>query len=79
LWIYGTSDKADKSLYDLDMTVPFALVLGTEGKGVRRLVAEQCDQLVSIPMLGSVSSLNVSVATGVCCFEALRQRNLNKA
>ncbi|HBE92769.1 MAG TPA: 23S rRNA (guanosine(2251)-2'-O)-methyltransferase RlmB [Gammaproteobacteria bacterium] len=78
IWIYGTSDKADKSLYDLDMTVPFALVLGTEGKGVRRLVAEQCDQLVSIPMLGSVSSLNVSVATGVCCYEALRQRKLNK-
>ena len=78
LWIYGTSDKADKSFYDLDMTVPFALVLGTEGKGMRRLVAEQCDQLVRIPMLGSVSSLNVSVATGVCCFEALRQRSIKK-
>ena len=76
LWIYGTSDKAEKSIYQLDFNEPFALVLGTEGKGVRRLVAEQCDQLVSIPMQGSVSSLNVSVATGVCCYEALRQRNL---
>ena len=74
LWIYGTSDRADRSLYDLDLSVPFALVLGTEGRGIRRLVVEQCDQLASIPMLGSVSSLNVSVAAGVCCYEALRQR-----
>lgn len=74
LWVYGTSDKAEKSLYDLDLAGPFALVLGTEGKGMRRLVTEQCDQLVSIPMMGSVSSLNVSVATGVCCYEAVRQR-----
>ena len=76
LWVIGTSDKADKNLYQVDFTVPFALVLGTEGKGIRRLVKEHCDELVSIPMQGSVSSLNVSVASGVCCYEALRQRQL---
>lgn len=76
LWIVGTSDKAEKNLYQVDFTVPFALVLGTEGKGIRRLVSEHCDELVSIPMQGSVSSLNVSVASGVCCYEALRQRQL---
>ena len=74
LWIFGTSDKADKSLYEVNFTVPFALVLGAEGKGMRRLVSEHCDELVSIPMKGTVSSLNVSVASGVCCYEALRQR-----
>ena len=74
LWVFGTSDKAEKSLYQVNFTDAFALVLGTEGKGMRRLVAENCDELVSIPMLGTVSSLNVSVASGVCCYEALRQR-----
>ena len=78
LWIVGTSDKAEKNLYQVDFTVPFALVLGAEGKGIRRLVSEHCDELVSIPMQGSVSSLNVSVASGVCCYEALRQRMLGK-
>jgi 23S rRNA (guanosine2251-2'-O)-methyltransferase len=75
LWVYGTSDQAEHTIYELDLRQPFVLVLGTEGKGMRRLVAEQCDQLASIPMLGSVSSLNVSVAAGVCCYEALRQRS----
>jgi 23S rRNA (guanosine2251-2'-O)-methyltransferase len=74
LWVIGTSDKADDTVYHADFTVPFALVLGAEGKGMRRLVSEQCDELLTIPMRGSVSSLNVSVAAGVCCFEALRQR-----
>ena len=74
LWVFGTSDKAEKNLYEVDFTVPFALVLGAEGKGMRRLVTEHCDELVSIPMKGTVSSLNVSVASGVCCYEALRQR-----
>lgn len=74
VWVYGTSDQASQTLYELDLRQPFVLVLGTEGRGMRRLVAEQCDQLVRIPMLGSVSSLNVSVAAGVCCYEALRQR-----
>jgi len=76
LWIMGTSDKAEKSLYQADFTVPFALVLGAEGKGMRRLVTEHCDELLTIPMKGSVSSLNVSVTAGVCCYEALRQRQL---
>ena len=74
LWIFGTSDKAENNLYQADFTVPFALVLGAEGKGMRRLVTEHCDELLTIPMKGSVSSLNVSVAAGVCCYEALRQR-----
>lgn len=76
LWVFGTSDKADKTVYDVNFTVPFALVLGAEGKGMRRLVTEHCDELVSIPMNGTVSSLNVSVASGVCCYEALRQRQM---
>jgi 23S rRNA (guanosine2251-2'-O)-methyltransferase len=76
LWIYGTSDRAEKNLYQLDLTTSFAIVLGAEGKGIRRLVAEQCDELVSLPMQGSVSSLNVSVAAGVCVYEAMRQRML---
>jgi len=75
LWIFGTSDKAERTLYDLDLASPFALVLGTEGKGMRRLVSEHCDELVRIPMRGTVSSLNVSVAAAVCCYEALRQRD----
>jgi 23S rRNA (guanosine2251-2'-O)-methyltransferase len=74
LWVFGTSDKAEKNLYEVNFTVPFALVLGAEGKGMRRLVSEHCDELISIPMQGTVNSLNVSVASGVCCYEALRQR-----
>jgi 23S rRNA (guanosine2251-2'-O)-methyltransferase len=74
IWIIGTGDAADASLYETDLAGPLALVMGAEGKGMRRLTAEQCDQLVAIPMQGSVSSLNVSVATGVCLFEAVRQR-----
>ena len=77
LWIFGTTDHAEKSLYQLDFTGPFALVLGAEGKGMRRLVEEHCDELVAIPMQGAVNSLNVSVASGVCCYEALRQRTVN--
>ncbi len=74
LWIIGTAGEADADLYQADLTGPVALVLGAEGKGMRRLTREHCDRLISIPMFGSVSSLNVSVATGVCLFEALRQR-----
>ena len=74
LWITGTSDAAELTLYDADLTGPRVIVLGSEGKGMRRLTGEHCDELVSIPMAGSVSSLNVSVAAGVCLFEALRQR-----
>ena len=74
IWIVGTSDDAPGTLYEADLKVPTALVLGAEGSGMRQLTRKNCDQLVSIPMLGSVSSLNVSVASGVCLYEARRQR-----
>lgn len=74
IWVVGTSDTAEQSLYDLDLNRPLALVLGAEGKGMRQLTAKSCDQLVRIPMQGAVESLNVSVAAGVCLYEALRQR-----
>jgi 23S rRNA (guanosine2251-2'-O)-methyltransferase len=75
LWLVGTSDHATaQSLYDLDLKGPLCLVMGAEEKGLRRLTAENCDFLASIPMVGKVGCLNVSVATGVCVFEALRQR-----
>jgi 23S rRNA (guanosine2251-2'-O)-methyltransferase len=74
VWITGTSDEATKSLYEADLTGPVALVLGAEGGGMRRLTTEKCDFLVRIPMHGNVPCLNVSVAAGVCLFEALRQR-----
>jgi len=75
VWIYGASDDADRSLYGTDLRGPLALVLGGEGKGLRRLTRELCDFLVSIPMAGRVESLNVSVAAGVLLFEARRQRS----
>jgi 23S rRNA (guanosine2251-2'-O)-methyltransferase len=74
IWIYGASDTADQSLYDTELTGPLALVLGSEGKGLRRLTREVCDYLVAIPMAGQVESLNVSVAAGVLLYEARRQR-----
>ena len=72
--ILGTSDEAPRSLYETDLKGPVALVLGAEGSGMRQLTAKTCDELVSIPMSGAVESLNVSVASGVCLYEALRQR-----
>jgi 23S rRNA (guanosine2251-2'-O)-methyltransferase len=74
IWISGTADEADHSVYQADFTGPVAIVMGSEGKGLRRLTREHCDYLISIPMAGVVSSLNVSVAAGVCLFEAVRQR-----
>jgi 23S rRNA (guanosine2251-2'-O)-methyltransferase len=74
VWIIGTTDDADKTLYEADFSGPVALVMGSEGEGMRRLTRENCDVLVSIPMSGSVESLNVSVASGVSLFEARRQR-----
>ena len=74
VWVVGTAGEAQQGLYETDLTGPVAIVLGAEGSGMRRLTRERCDFLVSIPMAGSVSSLNVSVASGVCVFEALRQR-----
>lgn len=74
VWIVGTAGDAPKSLFETSMTGPLALVMGAEGTGMRRLTREHCDYLAFIPMAGSVSSLNVSVATGICLFEAVRQR-----
>jgi 23S rRNA (guanosine2251-2'-O)-methyltransferase len=74
IWIVGTDDQAPQPLFKTSLTGPLALVLGAEGQGLRRLTRENCDALVSIPMLGVVESLNVSVAAGVMLFEAMRQR-----
>ena len=74
IWLIGTSDDGEKGLYEADFTGPTALVMGSEGEGMRRLTRDTCDILVSIPMFGSVESLNVSVASGVCLYEARRQR-----
>lgn len=74
VWIIGTAGESRESLYQAKLTGAIALVMGAEGEGMRRLTREHCDQLVSIPMAGSVSSLNVSVATGVCLFEIVRQK-----
>ena len=74
IWISGAAGEATQSLYEADLTGPRALVMGSEGKGLRRLTREHCDFLIAIPMAGAVSSLNVSVAAGVCLFEAIRQR-----
>lgn len=72
--LVGTTDDAEKNLYQADFSGPAALVMGSEGEGMRRLTRETCDLLVGIPMFGSVESLNVSVASGVCLYEARRQR-----
>jgi 23S rRNA (guanosine2251-2'-O)-methyltransferase len=76
IWVIGTADGTDKALYDVDLKGPTAIVMGAEGEGMRRLTRETCDDLVSIPMAGGVESLNVSVASGVCLYEAVRQRRL---
>ena len=73
--VVGASDDAKQSLYELDLTGPLALVLGAEGSGMRQLTARTCDVLVRLPMRGAVESLNVSVASGICLYEALRQRD----
>jgi 23S rRNA (guanosine2251-2'-O)-methyltransferase len=74
IWLTGTTDDAEQSLYDVDYTGGTAFVMGSEGEGMRRLTRENCDRLVSLPMMGSVESLNVSVASGICLYEARRQR-----
>ena len=75
IWCIGTSDDAPKTVYQADLKGPVALVLGAEGQGMRQLTRKTCDELVAIPMRGAVESLNVSVASGVCLYEALRQRS----
>ena len=79
VWIIGTDGEAHESLYERDLTGPCAIVLGSEGSGMRRLTRDLCDFTVKLPMAGAVSSLNVSVAAGVCLFEAVRQRGANRA
>jgi 23S rRNA (guanosine2251-2'-O)-methyltransferase len=79
IWLVGTDDAADRTLYEADLKGPLGLVMGSEGEGMRRLTRECCDQLLSIPMAGAVESLNVSVATGVALFEAVRQRSAGAA
>jgi len=74
VWVVGTAGEAESTLFKSDFTVPMALVIGAEEKGMRRLTREQCDFLVKLPMLGTVESLNLSVATGVLLYEVLRQR-----
>ncbi|MFE8072714.1 23S rRNA (guanosine(2251)-2'-O)-methyltransferase RlmB [Marinobacteraceae bacterium S3BR75-40.1] len=74
VWLVGTAGEAPQSLYQADLTGPLAVVMGAEGKGMRRLTREHCDALVYLPMAGTVESLNVSVATGITLFEAVRQR-----
>lgn len=75
IWIIGAAGETKQTAYQADFTVPLALVVGAEGKGLRRLTREQCDLLVSLPMLGKVESLNLSVATGVLLYEIMRQRH----
>lgn len=74
IWVMGTSDKAQGNYFQQDFTSPMALVMGAEGKGMRRLTEKHCDILLSLPMAGKISSLNISVATGICLYEANRQR-----
>jgi len=78
IWFVGLAGEAEQTLYELDLKGPIAIVMGAEGEGMRRLTKEHCDFLAKIPMGGSVESLNVSVATGVALFEALRQRQMKK-
>ena len=76
VWIVGTAGEAEQSIYACKLIGPVALVMGAEDKGMRRLTRENCDELIKLPMAGSVSSLNVSVATGVCLYEMVRQRQI---
>lgn len=74
IWIYGTAGEATQNIYNCKLEGGMALAMGAEGKGLRRLTREHCDELIKLPMAGAVSSLNVSVATGICLFEVVRQR-----
>ena len=77
IWIFGTSDQANLNYWEADYTCPMAIIVGSEGKGMRALTKKHCDYLISIPMIGQIESLNVSVATGVLLYEIVRQRSSN--
>ena len=78
LWIIGTDAKSENYYYEQDLTGPIALVIGSEGFGMNRLVSEICDILVKIPMKGKITSLNASVSAGIVTYEIVKQRNLQK-
>ncbi|URJ31462.1 23S rRNA (guanosine(2251)-2'-O)-methyltransferase RlmB [Blochmannia endosymbiont of Camponotus sp.] len=78
IWIVGTIMQSKRLIFNTELIKPLAFVMGSEGKGIRRLTQKYCDELITIPMLGAATSLNVSVATGICLFEALRQRGKYK-
>ena len=78
VWLVGLAGESEQDLYDCDLKGPIAVIMGAEGEGMRRLTREHCDFLVKIPMSGTVESLNVSVATGICLFEVVRQRKSSK-
>jgi len=77
IWIFGASDQANLNYWEADYTSPMAIIVGSEGKGMRNLTTKNCDYLISIPMIGQIESLNVSVATGVLLYEVVRQRSSN--
>lgn len=77
IWFVGTAGEATHDIYQAKLTGALAIVMGAEGEGMRRLTRETCDDLIKIPMAGTVSSLNVSVASGICLFEAVRQRSIS--
>ncbi|MFC3116209.1 23S rRNA (guanosine(2251)-2'-O)-methyltransferase RlmB [Cellvibrio fontiphilus] len=76
IWLFGAAGEAEHSIYQSNLKGPIGILMGAEGDGLRRLTQDTCDHLMNIPMAGTVSSLNVSVATGICLFEAVRQRQL---
>lgn len=78
LWIIGADNKAKNNLFDLDLDIPLALAIGSEGTGLRKGIIESCDFLLSIPMMGKTTSLNVSVSAGVIIYEILRQKLAKK-
>ena len=77
IWVFGTSNQADQNYWNVDYNCPMAIIVGSEGKGMRALTTKHCDYLISIPIIGQIESLNVSVATGVLLYEVVRQRSSN--
>jgi 23S rRNA (guanosine2251-2'-O)-methyltransferase len=75
IWIVGADEGGSETIFESNLAGPVALVMGAEGKGLRRLTREHCDAIVSLPMRGAVESLNISVAAGICLYEAVRQRS----